>query len=368
MAKTTKRISLFYPTILKREWLTGLGKVFNTRWLGQGPLVDKFEAKFGQKFGYKYCLGLNSGSAALELAYHLIGIRPGDEILTPVFTCTATNLPLLRRGARLKFLDINDQLLVDYADICRKVSPKTRAIVVVNLGGLQVDNRIFTLAKKLKIPVVVDACQSLGIAEKHGNYICYSFQAIKHFTTGDGGMLVVSNRQEYNRAKKLRWFGINRDLKRRAGWKTLVNHPMAQEIEEAGYKYHMTDIAAAMGMVGLKHSDRILKYRNQLCQEYIKGLPNYTKICGGAYWLFAVVSPNAQALIKYLRRNNIECDPVQLRNDIFKVFGGKKQPLPNMNRLESQYFYLPLHCNMTLTDVRHITKTISQWHTQKYHK
>jgi dTDP-4-amino-4,6-dideoxygalactose transaminase len=226
-----------------------------------------------------------------------------------------------------------------------------------------VDRRIFSLAKKLKIPVVVDACQSLGISEKYGDYACYSFQAIKHFTTGDGGMLILRNRGEYQKAKKLRWFGIDREAKKRAGWRTLVNHPMAMEIEEAGYKYHMTDIAAAMGIVGLRHSDRILGYRKKLCEEYIKGLPDYIKICGGAYWLFALLTENVGGLIKYLRRNNIECDIVQLRNDRFKIFGGRKQDLPNMNRLESKYFYLPLHCNISLDDVRYITKTIRKWQT-----
>ena len=360
---TKRKVNLFYPKILRKEWLTELGKVFETRWIGQGPLVDEFEAEFGKKFDYKYCVAVNSGSAALELAYHLIGIKKGDEVLSAVFTCTATNLPLVRRGAKIKFIDINEKLLVDFDDISKKISNKTKAIVVVNLGGIQVDKRIFSLAKRYKIPVVVDACQSLGIREKHGDYICYSFQAIKHFTTGDGGMLVVRNQKDYKRAKKLRWFGIDRELKKRAGWRTLVNHPMAQEIEEAGYKYQMTDIAAAMGIAGLRHTDEILLHRQKLCEEYIKGLPDYTNVCGGSYWLFAVLTENVKKLIEYLRVNNIECDMIQLRNDAFKVFGGKKQDLPNMNRLENKYFYLPLHPNLTLDDVAYITKTIREWQT-----
>lgn len=354
-------INLFYPQLLKKDWLKALDKVFSTRWVGQGPLVDEFEKQFGAKFQYKYCLTVNSGTAALELAYHLIGIGENDEVLTTVLTCTATNIPLLRRKVRIKFLDINEDLTADYEDVAKKISNKTKAIVVVNLGGIQVDKRIFSLAKKHGVPVVVDACQSLGISEPEGDYICYSFQAIKHFTTGDGGMLVLRNKKGYQRAKKLRWFGIDREAKRRAGWMAMLNHKMAMEIEEAGYKYHMNDIAAALGIVGLKHSDKILRHRKAICRSYEKSLPDYKKIYGGSYWQFAILSKNRNELIEYLRKNNIECDLVHLRNDIFKIFGGRRQDLPNMNRLENEYLYLPLNSTTTLKDVDYIAKVFNLW-------
>ncbi|HUV42448.1 MAG TPA: aminotransferase class V-fold PLP-dependent enzyme [Patescibacteria group bacterium] len=358
-------IQLFHPQIYKEEWLEELSKIFDTRWLGQGPKVEEFEKAFGKKFGYGYCLGVNSGSAALELAYHLIGIGSGDEVLTAVFTCTATNLPLLHREANINFLDINEDFLVNYDDVKKKISNKTKALVVVNLGGLQVDKRIFTIAKRYGVPVVIDAAQSLGISEDYGDYICYSFQAIKHFTTGDGGMLVVRNKQIYNRAKRLRWFGIDREAKKRAGWRCVVNHQMAQEIKEAGYKFHMNDIAATLGLIGLKYTDEILEYRKTLCEAYMKKLSSYRKICGGSYWLFMILSDERDELIRYLRENGIECDLVQLRNDIFEVFGKKKQELPNMNRLEDKYFYLPLHSRITIEDVNYIGETFNKWNSKK---
>lgn len=355
-------IPLFWPQIYKKEWLEALDKVFNTRWIGQGPLVDEFERQFATKFKYKYTLSVNSGTAALELAYHLIGIDKNDEVLTTVLTCTATNIPLLRRRAKIKFVDISDNLTVDFEDLKRKISKKTKAIVVVNLGGIQVDKRIFPLAKKYGVPVVLDACQSLGISEPSGDYICYSFQAIKHFTTGDGGMLVLRNKKDYQRAKKLRWFGIDREAKRRMGWRALVNHKTAMEIEEAGYKYHMSDIAAALGIVGLKHSDKILEHRRAICRAYDQKLPNYCKkIYGGSHWQFGVLAKNRNNLIKYLRKNHIECDLVHLRNDIFKIFGDQRQNLPNMNRLENEYFYLPLNSTTTLKDVDYVAKVFNLW-------
>lgn len=353
-----RNIPLFWPAIHKEEWLKALEKVFSTRWIGQGPMVEKFEKLFGKKFGYDYCISVNSGTAALELAYQLIGIKDGDEVLTPVFTCTATNIPLVRRGAKLNFLDINDKLVVDYNDVKRKISKKTKALVVVNLGGIRVDERVFDLAEKLRVPVVVDAAQSVGIPEPRGDYICYSFQAIKHFTTGDGGMLIVRNKNEYNRVKKLRWFGIDREAKKRANWKWLVNHQMAMDIEEPGFKYHMNDISAAMGIVGLRRSDRTLEYRKKLCRLYKKNLPNHQVIFGDACWLIAILTDKRDELMDKLTKNGVENDLIQIRNDAFSVFG-KMVDLPNMLKIQDKYLYLPLHPKVTPEDVIYITKIIN---------
>jgi perosamine synthetase len=356
--RTMENISLFYPNIYKKEWLAELEKVFSTRWIGQGPLVEEFERQFAEKFGFKYCLSVNSGTSALELAYDLIGIGEGDIVLSSVFTCTATNIPLLRRGAFIRFLDIGDNLTASYDDVVRKISKDVKAIVVVTVGGIPIDNRIFALAKENNIPVVIDAAQSLGILEPNGDYVCYSFQAIKHFTTGDGGMLVTRNEDDYKRAKKLRWFGIDREAKRQADWRCMINRQMTMDIDEPGYKYHMNDISAAMGIVGLRHSNETLMYRGLICDKYMKELGG--GICGGSYWLFAVLVHDRDNVIKYLRDNGIECDLVQLRNDIFKVFNGRQRLLENMDRLESHYLYLPLHQNLRNSDIGYVTETLKK--------
>jgi perosamine synthetase len=352
-------IPLFYPQIFKDEWLKELSAVFDTRWIGQGPQVELFEQEFGRKFNYDYCLAVNSGTSALELAYHLIGIQEDDEVITTVFTCTATNISLLRRKANIKFVDIGYDLVIDPLDVSRKISNKTKAIVVVTLGGLPVDKKIFDIAKVHNIPVVIDAAQSLGVTEQYGDYICYSYQAIKHFNCSDGGMLVLRNKEEYDRAKKLRWFGIDREAKKRADWKCMVNHQMAMDIEEAGYKYHMNDIAATLGLVGLRHSNEILEHRKLLCDRYTKNLwLKFPYICGGSYWLFAILTTDRDKIMDHLLKNGVECDLVQLRNDIFKVFGGKRQDLPNMNMLEDKYLYLPLNCKITVDDVDYISEEL----------
>jgi dTDP-4-amino-4,6-dideoxygalactose transaminase len=354
-------IPLFWPQIYKEEWLNALSNVFNTRWLGQGPVVEEFEKQFSTKFNYDYCVSVNSGTSALTLAYHLLDIKNDDEVLTTVLTCTATNIPLLHRKAKIKFVDINDKLTMDYYSLEQSISDKTKAIVVVTLGGMPIDTRIFDIAKLYKIPVVVDAAQSLGVTEQYGDYICYSFQAIKNFTSGDGGMLILRNEDEYKRAKKLRWFGIDREEKRQADWRCLVNHQMAFDIEEPGYKFHMNDIAAALCIVGLKHVDEILEQRKRICDAYYNELKDHvTCIYGGAYWLFAILVDNRNNIANILTEAGIECDLVHLRNDVFKVFSAYRENLLNMNRVENKYLYLPLNCKVSIDDVQYITRLIKE--------
>ena len=156
--------------------------------------------------GYKYPLFVNSGTSALELAYHLIGLKKGDEVIVPVLDCMAGQTGLLRRGVKIVFADIDENLNIDPRDVEIKITKKTKAIVGVHLGGIHFNPELYEVAKG--IPLIVDSSQYH--AKTKGDYICYSFQAIKHITTCDGGMLVLNNKEEYERARKLRWFGIDR--------------------------------------------------------------------------------------------------------------------------------------------------------------
>lgn len=358
-------ISLMYPALFRAEWLNILQHVFSDRWIGQGDMVDAFENEFGNHFGFTHCVAVNSGTSALELAYEIIGIGSGDEVITPVLTCSATNIPLLRRGANVVFADIDDDLTISYEDVRRKISSKTKALVVVSLGGLAVNPDIYRLAEQYNVPVVVDAAQSLGVIELNGDYIAYSFQAVKHFTTGDGGMLVVRERDDYVRAKQLRWFGIDRDTKRQNGWRSFSpDGELLADIHEPGFKWQMTNIQAAMGLVGLKHSDELLRHRQCLAACYEKMLHPVHVLFGGSCWLLGVFVKDRLALISHLLEHGIESDIVHFRNDILSIFGGKRRDLPNMNRLENHYLYLPLHPGLTERDVKTVGIAIEKYYFQ----
>jgi perosamine synthetase len=343
---------LFYPNIYLNETLKELRDTLSGRWIGQAHKVEEFEKQFAKKYGYKYVLFLNSCTAALELSYHLLDLKKGDEVIVPVLDCTAGQTALLRRGVKIVFADIDYDFTISVDSVRKKITKKTKAIIAVNLGGIEVNEDIFDLG----LPVITDSAQHLG--KTKGDYICYSFQAIKHITTADGGMLVLNNEKDYVRAKKLRWFGIDRDLKAKNNWQAWERRQMTFDIEEAGYKFQPTDVDACLGLVGLRHADEVVKYRQELVSEYRKHLPGINIVAGGSCWLMGIMVENRDEVAAHLKKFGIETNLAHLRNDIFKVFGGKRLPLHNMNEFEDKYLYLPLNLKITKKDVGFICDKI----------
>ncbi|MEK7154333.1 MAG: aminotransferase class V-fold PLP-dependent enzyme [Patescibacteria group bacterium] len=357
-----KIIPIFWPYIPKKKILKEISYTLSGRWLGQGPKVDEFERKFGEMFGYNYPLFVNSGTAALELAYHLIGLKTGDQVIVPVLNCTAGQTGLLRRGVEIVFADISkEDLNISFEDIEKKITSRTKAVVAVALGGIDVDERIFPYLKKRGIPLIVDASQHHEPKILEADYVCYSFQAIKHITTCDGGMLCLTNAEEHRRAKLLRWFGIDRDLKAKKNFQAWERRQMVFDIEEAGYKCQPTDIDACFGLAALPDLEKIIKYRQELAEEYRKNLESVKDIklvYGGSCWLFGILCEKRDALAAYLRDNEIETNMVHLRNDIFSIFKNFRSECPNMDWIHERYLYLPINPKVAKSDVRYICNKI----------
>jgi perosamine synthetase len=372
MQESEKNIVLFYPHIpdsAKHEVLETLG----TRWIGQGPKVEKFENEFSKKFTNGLSsVAVGSGTDALHLSYILAGLSAGDEVIAPLFTCTATNIPLLYMGIKIHFADIQiNTMNIDPEHVRRLMSDKIKAIICVHYGGLPCDmDELQEIADQWGIPIIEDAAHALG-GEYKGNmigslsdYTMYSFQAIKHITTGDGGMLVIKDPSLLGKAERLRWFGIDRSAKQGGVWKN--------DITEVGYKYQMTDIAAGMGLAGLSEFDEILFLRRKLFKLYESELHNVKGIdfIGGGYedrkhaaWLCTIAVNNRIALQEELRKNNIESNQVHFRNDrysIFKDFWEGKE-FPVMDYMEDKYLVLPLHTKMTESDVIKVCKIIKNF-------
>lgn len=355
-------IDLFRPYVPK-EAIEAVVDCMRDRFIGQGPRVDRFEKMFGQKFHQQGCVALNSGTAALETAYDLIGIKEGDEVISTPLTCTATNLLLLRRGAKIVWADIlKDTLCIDPIDVRAKLTEKTKAIVQVHLGGIKADVGLVNGINGA-IPVVSDAAQALGIF--NGDYTCCSFQAIKHITTGDGGMLVCPSPDEARQAKLMRWFGIDREKKIANNWQAYQHRKMTFDIEVAGTKRHMTDMAAAMGMVGLEDYEDVISHRGDLWATYATKLMNVPgiKVLDGpdnTFWLATVMVDRRDDFARMMFEGDVDTNVVQVRNDIYKIFGGKRADLPVMNEVEEQYLSLPLGMHVTVEDVEYICDLIKK--------
>jgi len=359
-------IDMFYPHIPK-EAIDEVTDTLYSRWIGQGPKVDLFEKNFGKLFDVQYPVSLNSGSAALETAYELAGLKAGDSVISTPLTCTATNIPLLRMGCKIIWADIDENTLcLNLKDVIRKIEPTTRAIVQVHLGGVQstVDSqKLYNPLDGSYIPVISDACQALGTFT--GDYVCNSFQAIKQLSTADGGMLTVRNEEDYKKAKLMRWFGIDREKKVKNKWQCYTERQMTFDIEVLGYKRQMTDVAAAMGIVGLKYYYDWQVYRKKLANIYKSELSkvNGIKIIDGIknmHWLFTILVEHRDDFAKMLFENHVDTNLVQVRNDIYKIFGGKRADLPVMNSIESKYLSLPMHLKLAEEDIYTICRLIQK--------
>lgn len=365
---TDEGIVLFHPHIPKKakEYVCD---TLSTRWIGQGPKVDLFEARFRAQFRQTGpCISTGSGTDALHLAYILAGLGPGDEVLVPLFTCTATNLPLLYMGAKPRFVDVDPKTLnLSIRDLEAKVSERTKAIVCVHYGGLPCDmDAIGALARRFGIPVIEDAAHALGASYDGkpvgaiSEFTMYSFQAIKHLTTGDGGMLTFVDEALAPAARRLRWFGIDRTDKQKGIWEN--------DITEVGYKYQMTDIGAAMGLAGLEEFDDTLAHRRALYRRYVDNLKGVSHVAvvddfdprkQHAAWLFTVLVEDRMNCQLKLRSRKIESGQTHFRNDRYSVFGCSEE-FPAMDSIDEKYLVLPLHTKVTLEDVDYICDTLRE--------
>ena len=363
-------VPLFYPHIPKNS-IKSLKRVLSGRWIGQGPLVDLFEKKFQKRFTNKLpCIAVGSGTDALHLAYLLAGIKKNDEVICPVFTCTATNIPLLYIGAKIKFADIDpDTLNISIEHVKRLITKKTKAIVFVNYGGLPCNlKELNKIAKKNKIKLIQDAAQSLGSTYNYkpitdySDFTIFSFQAIKHISSGDGGLICFKDKTLEKKAYRMRWFGIDRLKKQGGTWEN--------DIKEIGFKYQMTDLGACLLLESLKEFKNISSHRKKIFNIYLKKLEknNSIKIINAtgkfthSTWLFTIVTDKKDYLQKKLRLAKIESNQVHFRNDRYSIFKDfiKNKKFPNMDFIEKKYLVLPVHTKMTIADAHYVANMVNK--------
>jgi dTDP-4-amino-4,6-dideoxygalactose transaminase len=381
LAEGNDVIPLFWPHITQKM-RDNAGAQLQTRWLGQGPRVDEFEGRFNSEVleDKGYSVAVNSGTSALHLAYKLAiekyfpdaGKKLGGHVICPVFTCTATNLPWLYMGMDIVWADIDPVSMNISADSVEAlINSETRAISVVHYGGYPADmERLSAIAAKWGIPIIEDAAQALGGVFQGSpigtisDYTAFSFQAIKHITTGDGGLLALTDQNDLAKAKRVRWFGIDRAGKQNGTWEN--------DITEIGYKYQMTDIAASLGLGGLDDLQNVMEHRTSLLARYESNLEGNSSArllvlpeeqknnSTHAAWLATVVVEEGRnELREALRAANIESNPVHFRNDIYTVFEEAVGECPVMDSIDGKYLCLPLHTNMSLSDVDRVSEVIT---------
>lgn len=356
-----------FKVFMPESVIEPLKKTLFSGYIGQGPRVEEFEEALASYIGNPYILTLNSATSALHLALRLADVGPGDEVISTPLTCTATNWPILAQGASIVWADIDPKTAnIDPQSIAQKITSKTAAIMVVDWGGQPVDiNAIRKIAGP--IPIIEDAAHAFGAiykGKKVGNqadFTCFSFQAIKHITTVDGGFLCTLDKNHYERGKLLRWYGIDRTKKS-------ADSRIELDVYEWGYKYHMNDVTATIGLEQLKYIEKVLETHRQNASYYFKHLRNtnnvtlleYSKGTLSSYWLFTLKVKKRDLFRTYMANKGIMVSQVHRRNDTHPVVRQFKTVLPNLDQFEKEMICIPVGWWVTHRQREYIVKTIKE--------
>ena len=360
-----------FKVFMSPDVIVPLNNVILSGFVTQGPQVDKFEEKLIEFFDNPFLLTLNSATSGLSLALRLLKKPneslnwPGfddekDIVLSPVLTCFATNASILANNCKINWIDTdNTTANVCIDDIKNKLNENTKVLYIVHWGGYPVD---LDLLKELqdqhfikygyKFVIIEDCAHAFGAEYKnkklgnHGNICVFSFQAIKHLTTGDGGLIILPNKELYNRAKLLRWFGIDRDKRNY----NRTDFRLENDISEWGYKYHMNDINATIGLYNLPHMNNLLeKNRNNYnyLYENLKQLNDIVLFENNdnrksACWLFTMKVKRKNDFIQKMKENGIMTSQVHNRNDLNSCVSEFICELPNISALEKEMICIPV--------------------------
>lgn len=331
-----------------------LEEVLSSGYIGEGSKVKEFEEAIARFIGNPNILAVNSGTSAIKLALRVAGVEPGDIVVSTPMTCLATNMAVLDLGAKIVWSDVDPKSgLMTYDNImeafmgCRK-PPK--AILCMHWGGLPCDLDEINL---FGVPVIEDACQAFGSSygEKmignHSFTSCFSFQAIKTLTTGDGGAIAFRRKEDLKRARLMKWFGLDRSKS--------ADMRCGQDPIEFGYKMQMNNITASIGLSNIFHLSFLLGKMQWIVDGYedvtiLNPSIDLIKPKNGmsSNWLCTVLVDDSKDFIAYMEDNEIECSKVHDRNDIKRVFKDSLIELKGVEEFNRRHVCIP--CGWWLND------------------
>lgn len=372
-----KLIPVLQPCIGQEE-IDAVTEVLRSGWLGLGPRTEQFEQQFANRVGSRYAVALNSGTAALHLAMDVLGIGPGDEVIVPSITFISTVHAVSYVGATPVFADIEpDTMNISVQDIERKITDKTKAIIVVHLGGHPCDmDAVHALAQSKGIKVVEDAAHACG-AEYKGRPIgsvsditCFSFHAVKNLTSGEGGAVTCNADWINRKLREKRWVGISRDTWMRSSHEKV--YAWQYFVDEVGYKYHMNDVQAAIGLVQLHKLDQLNGRRREIVEAYQTGLkdlewielPQEKPYARSSWHLFQIkfnVENLRDRMIAHLHEHNIASGVHYYPCHLHPCYIHLKAVVPVSSEIWKRILTLPIHPNITDRDLERIIGRIREF-------
>jgi dTDP-4-amino-4,6-dideoxygalactose transaminase len=363
----------FHKPSIGEEEIRSAVETLRSGWLTTGPKVKTFEAEFSRYTGSLYSVAVNSATAALHLALEAVGIKAGDEVIVPTMTFTATAEVVLYLGARPVLVDCRtDDLNIDVDRIEAAISNNTKAIVPVHIAGRPCAmDQILSIAQRHGLRVIEDAAHALPASHRGrkvgaiGDITCFSFYATKTITTGEGGMATTNNPEWANRMRMMSLHGISHDA-----WDRYTEKgSWYYEVLRPGYKYNMTDIAAALGIEQLKKCDDFYQARRRIAERYNEAFADLTEIqvptCGSdlqhAWHLYIIrlnldrLSIDRQHFIKALNSRRIGTSvhfiPLHLHPFYKQTFGCQPADFPQASATFERIVSLPIYPAMTEENV-----------------
>jgi perosamine synthetase len=364
---------------IDEEDIASVVEVLKSDWITQGPKVDEFERKVAEYCGAKYAVAVSSGTAALHAACSVAGISGADEAITTPVTFAATANAVVYCGGAPVFADIReDTPNIDVAEIEKRLSARTKAVLPVDLAGHPADlDEIIAIARDRKLIVIEDASHALG-AEYKGRRIgsladmtIFSFHPVKHITTGEGGMVLTNNKEYYEQLKVFRHHGITKHqsaLRSKGPW--------YYEIPSPGYNFRLTDFQCALGISQLKKLDQFVERRRQIASRYDEAFALMGEILTpvesgdvkAAYHIYIIqlgselLKVGRREVFEALRAENIGVNvhyvPLHLQPFYQREFGYKKGDYPRAERYYERAITVPIFPEMSDEDVQDVIKAV----------
>jgi len=348
--------------------------VLKSGWITTGPQCEAFEKKFTALTGAVHAIALSSGTAGMHLVLRALGIKGGDEVITPSMTFASTINQIVLAGARPVFADIDyDTLLIRPDEIVRLISGKTKAIIPVHFAGAPADmDAIESLAGD--IPVIEDAAHAIdtwyrGRHVGYKNPAIFSFHPIKNITTGEGGMITGNDEKFMQRLRLLRFHGIERDAWKRYG---KASDP-SYDILDPGFKYNMTDLQAAIGIAQMNRIEEITKKRNAIAVQYLQGLshlngldlpgvPSYDHVHAWHLFVIKLKSMRRQDFMQSLAERNIgyglHFPACHTLTYVKRLFG--EAHVPVTEEVADKIISLPIYPGMDAAQVHRVIDAVSE--------
>jgi perosamine synthetase len=367
-------ISVSRPSINCEE-LEEIKKVFKTGWLGLGSVVFEFENKIKEYLGVKNVIAVNSGTSALHLALDAFGIKEGDEVIVPSLTFCSSIQVITALKAIPVFCEVDpDTLNIDINDVRKKISSKTKAIMPVHYCGNACDiDNLLDIRNENDILIIEDAAHAFGSSYKgkkigsFGDVTCFSFDPIKNITCGEGGAVVLSDEAVAEEIRRKRILGIDKDT-----WHRYKNErSWFYEVVTQGYRYHMSNINAAIGLAQLGKIEKFIERKRNIVKKYnesfrdIRGIKilkwNEDETAPFTY-IIRIVDGNRDALMEFLKSKGVGSGIHYIANHIQPFFLPFSLPLPITDKVWKEILTLPLYYDMMDSDIEQVINSIIEFY------